>query len=61
MSGKSHLAALQADLSAYRDYLAAERGMAKNTVLAYEGDLRKFQEWSPAVDCRTTSRRACAN
>jgi integrase/recombinase XerD len=47
MSGKtsSHLAALQADLTAYRDYLAAERGMAKNTVLAYQGDLQKFQAW----------------
>ena len=41
----SHLAALQADLSAFRDYLAAERGMAKNTVLAYEGDLVKFRAW----------------
>jgi integrase/recombinase XerD len=45
MSGNTHLAALQADLTAYHDYLAAERGMAKNTVLAYEGDLHKFQEW----------------
>ena len=41
----SHLAALQADLSAFRDYLAAERGMAKNTVLAYEGYLVKFRAW----------------
>ena len=41
----SHLAALQSDLRAYRDYLAAERGMAKNTVLAYQGDLQKFLEW----------------
>jgi integrase/recombinase XerD len=47
MSAKpsSHLAALQADLTAFRDYLAAERGMAKNTVLAYERDLRKFRDW----------------
>src|SRR6516162_10600952 len=47
MSAKSssHLAALQADLTAYRDYLAAERGMAKNTVLAYERDLSKFRTW----------------
>ena len=30
------LAALQSDLTAFRDYLAAERGMAKNTVLAYQ-------------------------
>jgi integrase/recombinase XerD len=41
----SHLAALQADLTAFRDYLAAERGMAKNTVLAYERDLCKFRDW----------------
>jgi integrase/recombinase XerD len=41
----SRLAALQADLNAFRDYLKAERGMAKNTVLAYEGDLVKFREW----------------
>jgi integrase/recombinase XerD len=41
----SKLAALQSDLSAFRDYLAAERGMAKNTVLAYEGDLVKYREW----------------
>jgi integrase/recombinase XerD len=41
----SHLSALQADLAAYRDYLAAERGMAKNTVLAYERDLSKFRTW----------------
>jgi integrase/recombinase XerD len=47
MSAKSssHLAALQADLTAYRDYLAAERGMAKNTVLAYVRDLCKFRDW----------------
>jgi integrase/recombinase XerD len=42
----SHLSALQSDLSAFRDYLAAERGMAKNTVLAYEGDLHKYHEWA---------------
>src|ERR1051325_8318597 len=41
----SRLAALQSDLNAFRDYLKAERGMAKNTVLAYEGDLVKFREW----------------
>ncbi len=43
MSGK--LASLQADLNAFRDYITAERGMAKNTVLAYEGDLHKFRDW----------------
>jgi integrase/recombinase XerD len=41
----SHLAALQGDLHAFRDYLSAERGMAKNTVLAYERDLAKYHEW----------------
>ena len=44
MSAK--LAALNADLTAFRDYLAAERGMAKNTVLAYERDLHKFRDWA---------------
>ena len=41
----SRLSALNADLSAFNDYLAAERGMAKNTVLAYRRDLIKFREW----------------
>ena len=51
----SHLSALQSDLSAFRDYLAAERGMAKNTVLAYEGDLRKYHEWATTgVVCEKT-------
>lgn len=45
MATKTRLAALQADLTAFRDYLAAERGMAKNTVLAYERDLTKYREW----------------
>jgi integrase/recombinase XerD len=44
--GMSKNTALQADLSAFRDYLAAERGMAKNTVLAYERDLHKYHEWA---------------
>ena len=41
----AHLAALTADLNAFRDYLAAERGMAKNTVLAYQGDLERYRVW----------------
>ena len=41
----SRLAALQSDISAFRDYLAAERGMAKNTVLAYQRDLVKYRDW----------------
>ena len=44
MSSKN-LAALQTDLTAFRDYLAAERGMAKNTVLAYQRDLIKYRDW----------------
>lgn len=39
----SHLAGLTSDLSAFHDYLTAERGMAKNTVLAYHSDLQKYQ------------------
>ncbi len=46
MAGKSQLANLNADVQAFRDYLAAERGMAKNTVLAYEADLVKYRDWS---------------
>ena len=41
----SQFAALNADVTAFRDYITAERGMAKNTVLAYLGDLQKFREW----------------
>jgi integrase/recombinase XerD len=44
MSSKN-VAALSADLTAFRDYLAAERGMAKNTVLAYQRDLVKYRDW----------------
>ena len=45
MASKTQLANLDADVSAFRDYLAAERGMAKNTVLAYERDLAKYRDW----------------
>jgi integrase/recombinase XerD len=41
----SNLALLSADLVAFRDYLAAERGLAKNTVLAYQHDLQRFELW----------------
>jgi integrase/recombinase XerD len=44
-TASAHLASLQADLTEYRGYLAAERGVAKNTVLAYERDLCKFRDW----------------
>jgi integrase/recombinase XerD len=37
--------ALFEDLSAFRNYLTAERGLAKNTVLAYGRDLDRFAAW----------------
>jgi len=36
---------LHDDLTAFRQYLQAERGMAANTVLAYGRDLERFEEW----------------
>ena len=46
----SRLAALQSDINAFRDYLTAERGMAKNTVLAYQRDLGSYDSVSvPAL------------
>lgn len=41
----NRLSLLQSDLAAFRDYLSAERGMAKNTVLAYLTDLAKYRDW----------------
>lgn len=41
----SHLASLQSDLAAFRDYVTAERGMAKNTVMAYQRDLSRYRDW----------------
>jgi integrase/recombinase XerD len=38
--------ALSADLTAFRHYLQAERGMAKNTILAYQRDLERFRLWA---------------
>jgi integrase/recombinase XerD len=40
------LADLHADLQAFRQYLQAERGLAKNTVLAYGRDLERFARWA---------------
>ncbi len=37
---------LAGDLTAFRYYLEAERGMAKNTVEAYHRDLQRFRVWS---------------
>jgi integrase/recombinase XerD len=38
-------AALAEDVTAFRHYLQAERGMAANTVLAYGRDLARFAGW----------------
>jgi integrase/recombinase XerD len=38
--------ALHGDVTAFRHYLDAERGMAKNTVLAYHRDLSRFADWA---------------
>jgi integrase/recombinase XerD len=37
--------ALADDITAFRNYLKAERGMADNTVLAYGRDLDRFASW----------------
>ena len=37
--------ALSDDITAFRHYLQAERGMAANTVLAYGRDLDRFSQW----------------
>jgi integrase/recombinase XerD len=41
----AQFAALSDDLSAFRHYLQAERGMAGNTVLAYGRDLTRYSLW----------------
>ena len=41
----SRFAALTEDVTAFRHYLQAERGMAANTVLAYGTDLERFARW----------------
>lgn len=41
-SGNSSLAA---DIAAFKRYMEAERGLAKNTVLAYGRDLERFLVW----------------
>jgi integrase/recombinase XerD len=37
---------IPADITAFRLYLEAERGMARNTVLAYHRDLSRFGQWA---------------
>jgi integrase/recombinase XerD len=39
-------AALHDDLTAFRQFIQAERGMALNTVLAYGRDLERFARWA---------------
>ncbi len=39
---------IQSDITAFRHFVEAERGMARNTVLAYDRDLRRFGEWAAA-------------
>ena len=45
MSRKTQFLELNEDLTAYRNYLKAERGMAENTVIAYGHDLDRFSGW----------------
>src|SRR5712692_9036298 len=40
-----HYTALADDITAFRNYLQAERGMAANTVVAYGRDLDRFAQW----------------
>jgi integrase/recombinase XerD len=40
-----HYTALSDDLKAFHHYLQAERGMARNTILAYGRDLDRFAQW----------------
>ena len=44
-SHAAHYAALADEITAFRHYLKAERGMAANTVLAYGRDLDRFAVW----------------
>jgi integrase/recombinase XerD len=44
-SAEKLLAALVEDVTAFRHYAAAERGMAANTVMAYSRDLERFTHW----------------
>jgi integrase/recombinase XerD len=43
------LSELPSDVAAFRHYLAAERGLADNTVAAYGRDLDRFAGWAAAV------------
>ncbi len=41
----ARFAALNDDLSDFRHYLQSERGLARNTILAYGRDLDRFAQW----------------
>lgn len=43
------LGELQADIGAFRNYLAAERGLSDHTVQAYGRDLNRFADWVATV------------
>ncbi len=45
MDQASTTSALAGDLASFRNYLQAERGLARNTVLAYGRDLEHFSLW----------------
>jgi integrase/recombinase XerD len=40
---------LQSDITAFRNYLQAERGMSDNTVQAYGRDLDRFAKWAVLI------------
>jgi integrase/recombinase XerD len=44
-SDDRQLQSLASDITAFRNYLQAERGLSANTVLAYGRDLSRFAEW----------------
>jgi integrase/recombinase XerD len=46
VSRKTQFLDLNEDLTAFRNYLTAERGMAANTILAYGRDLERFSGWT---------------
>ncbi len=44
---------LQSDVRAFRIYIQSERGMAKNTILAYAGDLERYVLWASSGALQT--------
>src|SRR2546421_9989940 len=44
-SAADRFAELNDDVSAFRHYIQADRGMAANTLLAYGRDLARFADW----------------